>query len=114
MKKNGRPVRTTCKLEECGTEIPPRPFGKTGPHPMFCSTQHRSLYDRRYHMKRQYGMTNDEYFALLQDQNSACAICGSKDPKSSGRGRAPGSFHVDHDHVSGKFEACCVLFVTEC
>jgi len=42
-----------------------------------------------------YGVTVEQYDALLAAQGGGCAICGSKDPR--GRGR----FHVDHDH------SCC-------
>ncbi len=45
-------------------------------------------------------MTNEEFAAMLDAQGGVCAICGSDDPKSPGRGEV-GSFHVDHDHKTG-------------
>ncbi len=53
---------------------------------------------RSQFLKRKYGMTFDEFEAMLSDQNNACAICGTKEP-SSGRDRR---FHVNHDHKTGE------------
>lgn len=44
-------------------------------------------------LRRNYGMTLEEYDALLVKQNGVCAIC-----KGGTRGR--GRFHVDHCHVT--------------
>lgn len=46
---------------------------------------------------RNYGITRDEYTALLAAQKGVCAICGG-DPGTSRGGR----FHVDHDHETGE------------
>ncbi|MFJ6508650.1 endonuclease VII domain-containing protein [Streptomyces sp. NPDC091879] len=48
---------------------------------------------RRRNLMRQYGITPEQFDAMLADQGGVCAICGN----------APGerAFHVDHDH------ACC-------
>lgn len=42
-----------------------------------------------------YGITPAEYDAMAAAQGHRCACCGSKEPGGSG------SFHVDHDHVTG-------------
>lgn len=47
---------------------------------------------RAYDLKRNYGITQEEYDDLLTDQQSRCAICATPDPGGKGR------FHVDHDH----------------
>lgn len=47
------------------------------------------------HLKRMYGMTADEYAAILREQGGVCAVCG-KTPEENGRYLA-----VDHDH------SCC-------
>ncbi len=49
---------------------------------------------RRTHIKALYGITWDEYLALLEAQGHACAICQSPEP--GGRG----NWHVDHEHES--------------
>jgi hypothetical protein len=54
---------------------------------------------------RRYGLTQEQYGALLLRQDGCCAICKSPEPK--GRGR----WHVDHDHKTGAVRA---LLCTGC
>lgn len=49
---------------------------------------------RRYDLKRGYGMTPEEYDALVRQQNAGCAICG--------RGPEKRLLAVDHCHRTGK------------
>src|SRR5919106_489648 len=56
----------------------------------------RARYDRSSNLMRLYGLSLDEYDALVADQGSACAICG--EPPVKGRGRR---LVVDHDHQTG-------------
>ena len=54
-------------------------------------------FDRR--LRRDYGITLDEYNRILQEQGGGCGICGVVEARSkSGNGR----LHVDHDHETGK------------
>lgn len=46
--------------------------------------------DRNSFLKRNYGITLEEYNGLLKKQNGGCAICGAK-PKTR-------SLNVDHNH----------------
>ena len=55
---------------------------------------------RSQYLKRQYGLTFEEFDAMLSSQENACAICGTKQP-SKNRGRTR-RFHVDHCHKTGK------------
>lgn len=48
---------------------------------------------------RNYGLTLDNYNALLQKQEGGCAVC-KKVPSPTKTGRS--GLHVDHDHVTGK------------
>jgi hypothetical protein len=50
-------------------------------------------WERRAALKKRYGMTLDDYNALLRAQNGTCAIC-------FGPPRGRKRFHVDHDHVT--------------
>lgn len=50
-------------------------------------------YKRNVQMKNCYGITVDEYNALLTCQNNRCAICYTKTP-----GRGGKNFCIDHDH----------------
>jgi hypothetical protein len=51
---------------------------------------------RANRMKREYGITPDEYDARLQEQVMRCAICS----QPFGDSLSP---HVDHDHRTGVF-----------
>ena len=58
------------------------------------ATGRKRVIDRRYQLKRKYGITPEHYDALLAEQDGGCAICG----------RAPRddiALHVDHDHATG-------------
>ena len=46
--------------------------------------------------KRRHGIEHGEYERMLHEQGGLCAICGTDEPNSAG------SFHVDHDHETGK------------
>ena len=55
---------------------------------------------RRYHLKRYFGLSVDEYNALAQKQGNKCAICdGTKGYCRWGR------LHVDHCHKTKKVRA---------
>ena len=52
---------------------------------------------RSQYLKRSYGMTFEEFDAMLSDQGNCCAICKTKQPG----GRAQ-RFNVDHNHKTGE------------
>lgn len=60
--------------------------------------ERRRVTQRRYDLKRNYGMTPEEYDALLRKQDFKCAICGTEE---SGR-RGSSGLAVDHDHKTGR------------
>lgn len=49
------------------------------------------------HVKKRYGLTREQYDALLHLQNGLCAIC-RRGPEGSGKQRLT----VDHDHRTGE------------
>ena len=51
---------------------------------------------RHYGLKRYYGMSGEEYGAMLAAQRGVCAICGK--PETALLNGAPKAMHVDHDH----------------
>lgn len=53
-------------------------------------------HNRRMTLRRYYGMSVEDYDALLIAQKGVCAVCGSPEP--SGRKKY---LCVDHDHVTG-------------
>lgn len=52
------------------------------------------LTPRDRYLRRQYGITEAEYQAILEHQGGVCAIC--QRPPKVGK-----NLHVDHDHRSG-------------
>jgi hypothetical protein len=49
---------------------------------------------RAGHLKRKFGITLDDYRAMLEAQGGGCAICAAPEPDGQ-------SLHVDHDHETG-------------
>jgi hypothetical protein len=43
-----------------------------------------------------YGITSEQYAALLEQQGDRCAICRTDTPGGKG------GWHVDHDHAIGR------------
>lgn len=54
----------------------------------------KAIADRKSYLKRTYGLTLEQYDAMLASQDGVCAICG-KPPSNAF------VLHVDHDHVTG-------------
>lgn len=48
---------------------------------------------RALHLKREYGISSDEYDTLLLKQNGQCCICGTASGTQT--------LHVDHCHTTG-------------
>ena len=65
-------------------------------------------YGRRSRLKKAYGITANEYDAMVVLQNGGCAICGST--KVGGRG-LNSRLAVDHDHITGRVRG---LLCTSC
>jgi hypothetical protein len=59
----------------------------------------------RVRVLAKYGLDEEGYDALLQQQRGGCAICGVKD---NGRNA---NFVIDHDHITGRVRA---LLCTQC
>lgn len=53
--------------------------------------------DRKNHLMRKYGITQEWYDEQLKIQDGSCKICGTKNP-----GKGLKHFHVDHSHKTGK------------
>ncbi len=58
--------------------------------------ENRKLVVRKHALKRRYGLTLDDFNAILDSQGGRCAICPAT---TAGYGRR---FYVDHDHATGK------------
>lgn len=69
--------------------------------------KHRSDYSRASRLMREYGITLDQYDAMLAAQDGLCAICGS--PPDPAGYKASSILHVDHDHETGQVRALLCL-----
>lgn len=71
-------------------------------------TREKKLSDnRRWNLKRLYGMTLEDYGRRFEQQEGRCAICarpGVNYLLATGR-RRTGFLVVDHDHTSGRVRA---------
>ena len=83
------------KCKKCGEEKPLEEYNK---HPQ---TKDRLRTDCKQcqakanadlNLKRNYGITLEDYDRMLEEQEGKCKICGTTEPNGKGR------FHVDHNH----------------
>ena len=58
---------------------------------------------RRWHLSNTYGLSLDQYEAMLTAQGGVSAIC--KQPPSTGKKRRSDFLVVDHDHSTGAIRA---------
>lgn len=55
---------------------------------------------RRAMWRKDYGMSEADYAAILKRQKGVCAIC--RQPETAKRNGQIKALHVDHDHATGK------------
>jgi hypothetical protein len=58
--------------------------------------------NRRNHLRRQYGITPEDYDEMLAAQGGVCAICGQTEWFIDPRKGTPRCLSVDHCHATGK------------
>jgi hypothetical protein len=60
----------------------------------YATSGRKAIANRKSHLKRKYGLTPEQYDAMLAAQGGVCFICRER----------PGDLplHVDHDHRSGE------------
>ena len=61
----------------------------------FRASGRKRISDRKSHLKRKFGLTLEQYDAMLAQQGGGCGICG-KPPRDDI------ALHVDHDHETGQ------------
>jgi predicted nucleic acid-binding Zn ribbon protein len=94
------------KCELCGELIPPARSMQA----VYCSPEckasasvlsnpKRRRTTREYNRRYLYGLTPEQYEAMLAEQEGRCAICRTDD--AGGKG----GWHVDHDHATGSVRA---------
>ena len=57
--------------------------------------EYNPLKQRNFWLKRNYGISVDEFDSMLESQGGKCNICKTSTPNGKG-------FHVDHCHQTGK------------
>jgi len=55
------------------------------------------------HRAERYGLTPERYARIVAEQGDVCAICTAEQPGGNG------SWHVDHDHATGKVRGLLCL-----
>lgn len=53
-------------------------------------------------LEETYGLSNEEYNAILESQDGKCAVCGKPNSGYSDKGGNFRKMFVDHDHETGK------------
>jgi len=93
----------TCSMPDCTDPkiTSTNPAGRLRPF-RYCekhSTEAPQRESRRVHQRKRervYGVTHDEFLALLAAQDGVCAICGGTEESKRQR-----TLSVDHDHATG-------------
>jgi hypothetical protein len=100
----------TCR--DCKRELPVDDFylvSKSGPlrrpECISCNLKYqRSRYNplrkKAEHLKSLYGITLEEFYSKLEEQNYKCAICEIDTPSGNGS-----NFYVDHNHTTGQIRS---------
>jgi hypothetical protein len=104
-------VCTVCKAEKALSEFPMRKTHRPG-KPVSQCTACRVIYNKTYRknnkervleierksrLKMVYGITVEQYEAMLVKQEGKCAICSTKKPGSRTK-----MFFIDHCHTTGQ------------
>lgn len=62
----------------------------------------RPDFARRANLKRNYGMTLDDYQRMLDAQQGLCAICYERETVKGGRAGGVRPLAIDHDHQTNR------------
>ena len=61
------------------------------------SLEHSGFSGRQRKLKKKYGITHDDYLAMLEEQDGCCLGCGAR-----AEDQPYGVLDVDHNHKTGK------------
>lgn len=73
----------------------------TGTKPQNYTPEQQAAYGREWNLQRKFGLTGEEYAALLAQQNGVCAICQGQETHVHKSGKVK-ALAVDHDHETGR------------
>lgn len=69
----------------------------------FAENKERAKENRhRWNLANFYGITPEQYLAMLDEQGGVCAICGHDEPNEHGRTGTKFRLSVDHCHETGR------------
>lgn len=97
MRKRLTHCRRGHKFTPENTYVRTRGDGRVTHECVQCKKKRRVLrkpYDRKKYLTLTYGLTNEDYSIMLNDQNGVCGIC-EEDPGDR-------RLSVDHDHQTGR------------
>lgn len=89
-------------------------YGATKAHVSYCKAhwlEYQAQYDtprkqQDRSLRKNYGITVDQYEAMLAAQGGVCAVCGRPETHRHTRGQdRPCYLAVDHDHATGEVRA---------
>lgn len=66
-----------------------------------------AVHVRKSALKRKYGLTLEDYDAMVVAQDGRCAICPATEP--GGPPDRRGFWHIDHDHMTGRVRGLLCL-----
>jgi len=66
------------------------------------SKEHTALVNLKQQIRRRYGLTLEQYYQMIKDQDNKCAICGNPETAVDPRTNKVRALSVDHCHKTGK------------
>lgn len=57
-----------------------------------------ALSKRKHRLKKEYGMTIEQFDELYKQQNGVCAICGKTSPNTKKQHYSKTGLYIDHNH----------------
>jgi hypothetical protein len=100
-----RPDGLRCYCRECGRPAEKSRRSRPSYQTPAALAKQKKWY-RTSRLRQKYGIDEEDYQARLVQQDYACAICRSRDPKTR-----YGVFSIDHDHSTGAIRG---LLCTPC
>lgn len=84
---------TIWQCRSCGRDFLPLSLSHKFCDREDCTRGSKSEQERRYRYKRKWGLSIEEFEAMIKKQDGKCAICSTNVP-----GGAHNVWHIDHDH----------------
>lgn len=76
-----------------------------------CQQNYAKEHQTRYHLRKNFNITEADYAAMLERQNGVCKICKEEETIIDGQSKKLKPLSVDHCHNTGKIRG---LLCTKC